>query len=280
MNAGPMTVTRKFDPTVYGLHKNQQHLIMILACLLMPTFLIGMFTVSIDLTMKLAAGQAILEGLFFMWVGSSPSSLYHFECTCRLFKAIYKGEDYIEKHGINGMQKARSLTHIKKIHFGKYIEYFFTKARPHNFGTMLKLDSFQPDDLEQFALNIERMFVGNPDKTLIKTFLHVRPDLVDYAAPIKEELKKNRIPQIVRESMFEFQLMCEESDSKSFENHMLILLDYTPSLEKAIGKLDIITNTVQEILTSMGIGSEILETEDEILGMFYGHITYGIHQGA
>lgn len=279
-DASPLTVSRKFDPTVYGLHKNQQSLLMKLAVVLMFFFWGGVFTVGLDLAVKASAVLAGIELLFFMWIGGSPSNLYHFECWCRFLKSIYKGEDYIEKHGANGMQKARHLTHIKKIHDGKYIEYFFTKVRPHNWGVMLRLDSFQPDDLEQFALNVERMLIGNPDKTLIKTFLHVRSDLTDYAEPIRKELQRNRIPQIVRDSMFEFQLMCEAADSKSFENHMLVLIDYTANAERAMGKLDIIVNSIQEILNDMEIGNEILNSEEKILGMFYGHVTYGVHQGA
>jgi len=276
---GPMTVTRNFNPTIYGYQKNQQNLAILLAFLLMPTFLIGTFVLGPNTAVHVAIGQAVIEILFFIYIASSASNLYHFECWCRFLKQIYKGEDYIEKHGINGLKKARNLTHIKKIHDGKYIEYFFTKERPHNWGVMIKIHSFQPEDMEVFAENIERMFIGNEDRTLIKTFLHVRSDLTDYAKPIREELHRNRIPQIVRDSMFEFQLMCEEADSKSAENHMLILLDYTANPVKAKGKLDILVSGVQDILSDMEIGSEVLETEDKILGMFYGHVTYGILPG-
>jgi len=276
----PMTVSRKFDPTVYGLQKNQQNLLVLLCIPILLIFTVGMYVIGIDLAVKLACFIAGCEFAFFLWIGSSPSNLYHFECTCRFFKSIYKGADYIEKYGYNGLQKARSLTHIKTIHDGKYIEYSYSKERPHNWATMLKLHSFQPEDLEMFTESLERMLIGNPDKTLIKTFLHVRSDLTDYSEPIRKELHKNRIPQIVRDSMYEFQVMCETADAKSFENHMIVFLEYTANPEKAKNKLDIIVNNVQEILTHMEIGSEILDTEDKILGMFHGHITYGIHQGA
>jgi len=274
--SGPMTVTRNFNPTIYGYQKNQQNLAIILAVLLMPTFMIGTFLVGPNAAVNIAIGQAVIETLFFVYVASSASNLYHFECWCRFLKSINKGEDYIEKHGVNGLKKARNLSHIKKVHDGKYIEYFFTKERPHNWGIMLKLKSFMPEDFDIFAENVERMFIGNPDRTLIKTFLHVRSDLTDYAKPIREELYQNRIPQIVRDSMFEFQMMCEEADSKTAENYMLILIDYTANPIKAKGKLEILLSGVQDILDDMEIGCEVMDTEEKILGMFYGHITYEV----
>ena len=280
----PLSTSRKIDLTLWGLHKNQQGLAAILLFILAIVYFSVSFTINTILAYKVSIVFLVVELVFFLIVGSNATVLYHFECALRFLISVSKGTNFIEKHGENGEQKARDLTHIQKVHDRGYIQYhvgkLFHRKRSHNWGVMLELKGFQPDDLDQFALNLERVLISLPDKTLIKTFLHVRSDLTDYAEPLREELRKNRIPQIVRDSMFEFQLMCEESDAKSFENHMLILLDYTASPTKAKDRLDIIVKTVQEILTDMEIGSRVLQTEDEILNMFYGHITYNVHQGA
>ncbi len=284
MNNAPLSTSRKIDLTMWGLQKNQQLLLGLLIFILSVVYFISNFTVDRLTANKISVCFLAIEAVFFFIVARNASILYHFECALRFLLSIHFGTDFIEKFGKNGNKQAQNLTHIKKIHKGGYIEYrvgkLFRRKRTHNWALMLKLDSFQPEDLEQFALNIERVLVSLPDKTLIKTFLHVRSDMTDYAEPLREELRKNRIPQIVRDSMFEFQLMCEEAESKSFENHMLILLDYTASAERAKNQLNIIVNTIQEILKDMEIGTTVLKTQDEILGMFYGHVTYNVHQGA
>jgi hypothetical protein len=280
----PLSTSRKIDLTLWGFHRNQQALIAIQLFLLSIVYFMISFTFNTIIAYKVSIVFLVVECVFFTIVGSNAAVLYHFECACRFLISISNGMNFIEKHGENGDQKARDLTHIQKVHDKGYIQYhvgkLFHQKRSHNWGVMLELKGFQPDDLDQFALNLERVLISLPDKTLIKTFLHVRSDLTDYAEPLRDELRRNRIPQIVRDSMFEFQLMCEEADAKSFENHMLILLDYTASATKAKDRLDIIVKTVQEILDDMEIGSRVLKTEDEILNMFYGHITYNIHQGA
>jgi len=122
------------------------------------------------------------------------------------------------------------------------------------------------------------MLIGLPDRTLIKTTMKVRSDLTDYSEPIKVELRKNRIPQIVRESMYEHQQICEQADEKSYSNHMLVLIDYTASAEKAKHTLDIVLHAVSEVLDDMAIGNRRLTTEDEIFEMFYGDITFNFHR--
>jgi hypothetical protein len=252
--------------------------------------MIGCLIFGLDLGIKISLSIAVVEAVFFFMVARSPANLYHFECTLRFLKDIKTGEDYVYKHEEQPknklfqffkvkqlLKKVQGLTHIKKIHNGKYIEYTHEKTRPHNWGGILELKTFQPEDLEMFAENAERFLIGVEDKTIIKTTLKVRSDLTDYALPIRMELQKNRVPQIVRDSMFEHQQMCENADEKSYKNHMLVLIDYTANPEKAKHKLDVTIHAISEILDDMAIGYKRLETEDEILSMFFEDITYNIH---
>ncbi|MDD4588934.1 MAG: hypothetical protein PHG06_00695 [Parabacteroides sp.] len=277
MSQTPLTTSRKFDPTYYGLQKNQQEFAVLLCIPLVLLFLIGMYVLGPDITVKLCEGLFIIEALIFIKVARSAADLYHFECTIRFLKSIKKGDDFIEKHGKFGVEKARGFTHLKKIHEGKYVEFYYTKERPHNWSTFIKIDSISPENLVQFADSIEKLFIGFPDKTVIKTILQLRSDNTDYAEPIRAELKRDRIPQVVRESMFELQGLCEEAEQKSYICHMQILLDYTQSFEKAKKTLDIITNNISECLGMLKVGNEILKTDDEILDMYYSMITYGVH---
>jgi len=279
MNNAPLTTSRKFDPTIYGLQRNQQFLVLILCLPLSIAFIIGCLVFGASIGFKLSLFVLAIDVIVFIMVGMSPANLYHFECTLRFLKDIKTGNDYIHKHGKEGEKKAKSLFHIKQIHDDGSIEFTYTKRRPQNFGGILELKTFSPDELEAFSANAERMLIGLPDRTLIKTTMKVRSDLTDYSEPLKKELRKNRVPQIVRESMYEHQLICEQAEEKSYTNHMLILIDYTASAEKAKHTLGIVLNSISEVLDDMEIGNRRLTTEDEILEMFYGDITFNIHRG-
>jgi hypothetical protein len=114
-------------------------------------------------------------------------------------------------------------------------------------------------------------------ESIIRTVLQLRSDSTDYAEPIRAELKKDRIPKVVRESMFELQQLCEVADQKKYTCHMQILLDYTQSPEKAKRTLDIITNNIHDCLDFLKVGNNILTREEDILEMYYSMITYGVH---
>lgn len=277
MNA-PLTTSRKFDPTIYGLQRNQQFLVLIMCLPLSLTFIIGCLVFGANIGFKLSMVALAVDIIIFILVGTNPANLYHFECTLRFLKDIKTGNDYIHKHGKEGEKKAHNLSHIKKIHDDGSIEFTYTKKRPQNFGGILELKTFSPEDMQVFSENAERMLIGLPDRTLIKTTMKVRSDLSDYSEPIKAELRKNRVPQIVRESMYEHQLICEQADEKSYTNHMLVLIDYVASAEKAKHTLGIVLHAISEVLDDMEIGNRRLITEDEIIEMFYGDITFNIHR--
>jgi len=277
MSTTPMSGNRNFDPTVLGLHQNQQLLVFILMFPLMACFLISIFVIGPHWGVYVSIGFAVLEILFFMLVGRTNQTLYYFERNLRFMWSIHRGTDYINKYGFNGIPKARSLTHIKKIHGGGIVEFFYTQARPHRWGSILFLKAFKPEDYEIFKVNVERMLIGLPDGTIIKTTLKVRSDLTDHAEPIRRELGKEGLPQIIRESMNEHMHMCELANEKSYENHMLVLLPYTASDEVAKHQLGILTKNIMEILEGMKIYCRRLETEAEIIDMFYGDITFNVH---
>jgi hypothetical protein len=273
----PLTTSRKFDPTIYGLQKNQQILILILCLPLSFTFIVGCLAFGVGTGFRLSMFALAVDIIIFILIGMNPANLYHFECTLRFLKDIKTGNDFIFKHGKKGIQKAKNLFHIKKIHSDGSIEFTNTKQRPQNFGSIIELKTFSPEDMEVFSENAERMLIGLPDRTLIKTTMKVRSDLNDYSEPIKAELRKNRVPQIVRESMHQHQIICEQADEKSYTNHMLVLIDYTASAEKARHMLDIVLHAISEVLDDMEIGNRRLTSQDEILEMFYGDITFNIH---
>jgi hypothetical protein len=277
MNQTPITTSRQFDPTYYGYQKNQQEFAVVLAIPLVLLIFFGLYIVGPDLTTKACGVLFVLEVLLFIKVAKTPADLYHFECCIRFLRSIRSGEDYIEKHGKLGDEKARSLTHLKKIHDGKYAEFYYTKERPHNWSSFLCIHSISPEDLQKFANLVEILFMGFPDKTIIKTVLQLRSDSTDYAEPIRAELKKDRIPQVVRESMFELQQLCEQADQKKYTCHMQILLDYTQNPEKAKRTLDIITINIHDCLNFLKVDNNVLEKEEDILEMYYSLITYGVH---
>ena len=128
MNA-PLTTSRKFDPTIYGLQRNQQFLVLILCLPLSLTFIIGCLVFGASIGFKLSLFALAIDVIIFILVGMSPANLYHFECTLRFLKDIRKGNDYLHKHGKEGGKKAKSMFHIKKIHGDGSIEFTHTKRR-------------------------------------------------------------------------------------------------------------------------------------------------------
>lgn len=285
----PMTTTRKFDLTIWGFHKNQQILIMILFFSLSVVFAVSTITLGLEIGIKMGELFAVLEFIFYLTFARTPEKLLHFEYTMRFLLSIFKGDDYIYKHEEsknqvfrfhavkNLINKVRRFTRIKNIDEKGHIEFMYSRETPHTMGGVIELKSHQPEDRDAFAENIERMMVGMDDKSIMITTLKVRSDLTDYAKPIRDELQKNRVPQIVRDSMYEHQLMCELADEKSYKNHMLVLPPYTANTEKAKRNVDISINSVCTVLDELGIGVERLDSEDKVLEMFYEDITHNVH---
>jgi hypothetical protein len=273
----PLTVTRNIDITFYSMRKNQQYLLMFLLFLLSLTLLVGIRTVGYNLTNKIVLVQAIIESLVFYYIGRSSARLYQVERYVRFLISMQTGEDTVEKFAEKGMKKVRDISNIKKIHFGGFIEIFHSKKRPNNWAVFFELQSFKPDKLVQFLQSTEKMFTGLMDKSVLKTTLTIRSDLKDYAAPIKAELNKEGMPQIVRQSMYEHQQFIENADIKTYGNYMVYYLPYTASKKEATKNLKIASKNISRALRDNKIKHRRLKWAWQIHKIFHGVITYNYH---
>lgn len=275
----PLTTGRKFNPTFYGLHQNQQILAGSLLFIEMCIFMISHRLLGIGLTYRICLVTGIILLGFGVYVGRSQTRLYRFECTWRFILSMAIGETHIEKFSEGGLKKAKDFAYLKWIHRGGFIEYFYDpKKRPHNWGAIIWLDAFDPENLQAFMLEVQRMLMGLKDKTVLKTSVNIRNDLRDYAEPITIMLQQNDMPEIVRESMMEHEQLIKTAQIKNYENYMLVLIDYTASKNKAIKTLKITLNSISEVLRAMDIENHQLESAAEVREAFFGQVTYNVHQ--
>lgn len=273
----PLTVTRKIDVSFHGMRKNQQYLVMFLLSLLSLTLLIGIRTVGYNLTNKIVLVQAIIETLVFLYIGRSAARLYRVERFVRFLISMQTGADTVEKFAEKGLRKVRDVSNLKKIHFGGFVEYFYTKKNPHNWSVFFELQSFKPDKLIPFLKSTENMFTGLPDKSALKTTLTIRDDLKDYSAPLKEELNKEGMPSIVRQSMYEHQKFIENAKVKTYGNYLVYYLPHTASKKEAIKNLIIASNNISKALKDNKIKHRRLKWSWQIHKIFHGVITYNYH---
>lgn len=275
-----LTTGRKFDPTFYGLHTNQQVLALCLAVVLLFVFMASVRLFGIDTANDICKILGLAEIGFGIYIGRSQSRLYHFECTWRFILSMFRGTDHIEKHADGGLEKTKDFSYIKWIHKGGFIEYFYkAKTRPHNWGAIYWLDAFDPETLKTFLMETTKLFQGLPDKTVLKTSVNIRNDLKDYSEPITIQLQNNDMPKIVRESMVEHEKFIKQAQIKNYENYMLVLIDYTSSKKKAIKTLDIACDSISKVLKEdMKIENHRLASAGEVREAFFGQVTFNVHQ--
>lgn len=273
----PLTVTRKIDISFYSLRKNQQYLVMFLLFLLSLTLMIGVRTIGYNLTNKIVLVQTIIEALVFFYIGRSPARLYRCERFVRFLYFMQTGADTVEKFAEKGLKKVRDVSNIKKIHFGGFVEYFYSKTRPHNWSVFFELQAFKPDSIVSFLRSTEKMFTGLPDRSAVKTTMTIRNDLKDYAEPIKNELNKEGMPQIVRQSMYEHQKFIESANIKTYGNYLIFYLPYTASKKEAIKNLKIASKNISRSLRENKIKHKRLKYAWQIRKVFHGVITYNYH---
>lgn len=280
MSEKPMTTSRPFELTFYGLHKNQQILFGILLIPLFSVYIIGnqFLPWSYHTINHVAAIVFVIESCIFFHIGRSEQRLYLFERWLRFIISLYRGTDSVEKYSENGLKQARDFSYMKKIHTGGYIEYIPTKERPNNFGGIIKLNAFSPENLKNFTENVERMLKGVPDRSTLKTTINIRKDLKDLTLPLQVQLNDESLPQVVRQSIIECKTFIKQANNKSYENYMLVLIPYTANEKLAKQTLDITLNAISEVLIEMKIGNEILTTIPKIKEAFFSQITYNIHQ--
>ncbi len=273
----PLTITRKIDITFYSLRKNQQYLLMFLLFLLSLTLLIGIRLVGYSLTNKIALVQAVIEVLVFLYIGRSPARLYRFEKYFRFLVSMQTGEDTVEKYAEKGLKKVRDVSNIKKIHFGGFVEYFYSKKKPNNWAVFFELQAFKPDKIVSFLQQTEKMFMGLEDGAVLKTTMTVRDDLKDYAEPIKSALNKDQMPLIVRQSMYEHQEYIKNAKIKTYGNYMVYYLPYTASKKEATKKLKIASKNISRALRDNKIKHKRLKWAWQIHKVFHGVVTYNYH---
>jgi len=273
----PTTITRMFDPTLWGLRKNQLCVLFfagiitaflaIMKAVVFPNSLI--FTVTFWI-LSLAAWA------FFVFVGLNREALYYFENYLRFFVSLKQGEELIQKYNEKDENKTKNFTHIKNIFKGGYTE-FWPINKGNNWAIFLELFAFSPEDLEVFESNAERTLSSVPDGTIIKTILKARKSTRDSAEPFKKELKKdNQIP-LIRDICYEQAALCENTNSKTYETHMAFIIPYATNREKAFQTLDNVCVAAQTALKEQGIENNKLKTEEEVYAMFDGMITHNTH---
>jgi len=274
----PTTITRMFDPTVWGLRTNQLRIFF--ACAILTAFYAVISRVLIPGILVLDVVGALIvvaSWMFFVFVGLNRVALYNFERRIIFLISRAQGEEQIRKYNKKDWYKVKLFSRIMNIFEGGYTQ-FWPVGKGNNWGIYLELFACKPDDLEVFFANSEMTLTGVPADTIIKTVLKARKNTGDSGAIFKKELKKGKQIPLLRDICYEQAAICDESDSKSYETHMGFIIPYTTKKEDAFLMLDNICVSVQKALKqNIGIESKRLETEEEILNMFAGMISHNTH---
>jgi hypothetical protein len=280
MSEKPLTTSRPFELTFYGLHRNQQLLAGLLLIPLFSIYIIGnkFMPWSYHTVNTIAEIVFVIEALIFFYIGRSETRLYKCERFFRFMGSLYFNTDSVEKYAEGGLKRAQDFSHIKKVHRGGYIEYIPTKERPNNFGGIINLHAFSPENLKNFTQNAERMIIGVPDRSVLKTSINIRKDIKDLSMPLQIQLTDESLPPIVRKSIIECKTFIKQANNKSYENYMLVLIPYIANEKIAKQTLDITLDSISKVLTDMKIKNEVLKTIPEIKEAFFSQVTYNIHQ--
>ena len=273
----PTTITRMFDPSVWGLKPNQ--LKIFFACSIMTALYAIISRVLMPGILVLDVVGALIvvaSWLFFVFVGLNRIALYNFERRVMFFLSRCQGEEQIRKYNKKDWYKVKLFTRIKNIFEGGYTE-FWPVDKGNNWAIYLELFACLPENLDVFFSNSERTLTGVPEETIIKTVLKARKSTGDAGAQFKKELKKEKQIPLLRDICYEQAALCGESDSKTYKTHMGFIIPYTTKKEDAFLQLDNICVSVQKSLKTQGIESKRLETEEDVLNMFAGMISHNTH---
>lgn len=275
----PTTITRMFDPTVWGLRTNQLRIFF--ACAILTAFYAIISRVLIPGILALDVIGALIvvaSWLFFVFVGLNRIALYNFERRIIFLISRAQGEEWIQKYNKKDWYKVKNFSRIKNIFKGGYTEFWPLVNNGNNWGIYLELFACKPEDLDVFFTNSEMTLTGVPENTYIKTVLKARKSTGDAGAVFKKELKKGKQIPLLRDICYEQAEICDNSDSKTYETHMGFIIPYTTKKEEAFLILDNICVSVQKALKqNVGIESKRLETEEEVLNMFAGMISHNTH---
>mgnify|MGYP000862952699 CR=1 FL=1 len=274
----PTTITRMFDPTVWGLRSNQLRIFF--ACAI-ATALYAVFSrvlIPDSLFIDVAGGVIVIAfWLFFVFVGLNRIALYNFERRILFLISRGQGEEQIRKYNKKDWLKVKNFSRIKNIFDGGYTEFWPIANKGHNWAIYLELFACKPEDLDVFFSNSEKTLTGVPANTIIKTVLKARKSTGDAGEQYKQELKKEKQIPLLRDICYEQSELCRKTDSKTYKTHMGFIIPYTTKKEEAFRGLNNICVSVQKSLKLQGITSKRLENEDEVLDMFAGMISHNTH---
>lgn len=276
----PTTMTRMFDPTFWGLRKNQ---IVVFLCALAITamgfFIKGAFFPDSGLAYLVVGGISALGWLFFIFVGLDRAALYGFEKHLSFWIRYKAGDEIIEKYNEKDEEKVKNVTHIKKIYNNGFVEFVPQSKVSNNWAVYFKLDCHSPEDLESFFINAERLISSVPDGTELVTVLKARKNNENYAETFEREIRKERQIPLLREICYEQAEICRSANTCSYETHLGILIPYETNRDRAFKTLGDLSAALHNDLKTMTIPNEILNSPDKIYEMFDGMITYNIHVG-
>jgi hypothetical protein len=273
----PTTITRMFDPTLWGLRKNQLAVFFFAGTVsaLFAIIKTVMFPNSTLASVIFWVVVVVVWGFFFL-VGLNRTSLYNFERRLMFVISRKQGEELIQKYNESDFNKVKNFTHIKNVYKGGYTE-FWPINRGNNWAVYLELFAFSPEDLEVFEANAEKILTGVEDGTIIKTTLKARKSTGDPGEPFKKELKReNQIP-LLREICYEQAELCQNTSAKTYKTHMALILPYTTNKTKAFQALDNVCIAVKKALKEQGIENEMIDTPEKVYGMFSEMITHNTH---
>lgn len=274
----PTTITRMFDPTVWGLRTNQLRIFLACAVVTALYAIISRVLIQDSLLIDVIGGLVVVAvWLFFVFVGLNRIALYNFERRILFLISRGQGEEQIRKYNKKDWYKVKNFSRIKNIFKGGYTEFWPIANKGHNWAIYLELFACKPEDLDVFFSNSEKTLTGVPANTIIKTVLKARKSTGDAGEQYKKELKKEKQIPLLRDICYEQAELCGKTDSKTYKTHMGFIIPYTTKKEEAFRDLNNICVSVQKSLKLQGIVSKRLETEDEVLDMFAGMISHNTH---
>jgi hypothetical protein len=273
----PTTITRFFDPTVWGLRKNQLVVFFTALIITSGSILIKVLVFPDSLLVSVIGFIiTVLAWLVFIKIGLDRDVLYHTELLIRFAGRRVQGEEKIQKYNEKDQNKVRNFNRIKRILLGQFVE-FWPVGRGNNWGGYLKIDSYKPLDLAVFEKNAESFLSMLPDGTIIKTILAIRRDLNNNSADqFKHELKKQDLHPIIRDNLYEHVEQCEVAQTRKFTNYMFINVPYTTNARRACETLDNLLSSCEKTLREMEVESHRLKTDDEIYAMFDELVTHNM----
>jgi len=235
----PTTITRMFDPTVWGLRTNQLRIFFACAIITALYAIISRVLIPDSLLVDVIGGLTVaVLWIFFVFIGLNRVALYNFERRILFLISRGQGEEQIRKYNKKDWYKVKIFSRIKNIFDGGYTEFWPIANKGHNWAIYLELFACKPEDLDVFFSNSEKTLTGVPANTIIKTVLKARKSTGDSGEQYKQELKKEKQIPLLRDICYEQAELCGKTDSKTYKTHMGFIIPYTTKREEAFRDLN------------------------------------------